>query len=387
MGELTGRAATRGEVSSLVNITSTAIRPVCGQYEVLVKVKAAGLTIEDLNYATASHHYALLSLSPTQDNPVILGQDFSGVVEEVGAKVENVEVGDSVLGLKPALRERSGCWAEYVAVNGSKLVTKPEGYSWAEAAAMPLSSLVAASVVKVAGFSRLPRVENPGHRELKQEEVSIETSPDNEALLLRRGGDSKDAKEATLCVVGAGTTIGMMVIDMLASRRIKVVGVCSKKSAAAVLASGAVAILDRNKKGGLGERGDLTFNKVIDCIGGQEVEDMCRQTLGSAGHLISIVRPGVGAFGDESSGVVNSLTAFTGTAARSVKSLFSKLKYSLVTLPMLGQRNILAEMIREGVKPVIDCEVDMVDDTKVKDAIERVVQHKNLGRVILVNNE
>ena len=163
-------------------------------------------------------------------------------------------------------------------------------------------------------------------------------------------------------------------------------GVCSKKSASAVLASGAVAVLDRNKNGGLGERGDLTFTKIIDCIGGQEVEMMCRQALGTSGHLISIVRPGMGPFGDEGRGAVSSLSAFSGTAARSVKSLFSQLKYSLATLPLVGQMNILAEMVREEVKPVIDCEVEMGDDTKVRDAVERVVQHKTVG-IVLINSQ
>merc|ERR1711892_1083476 len=156
---------------------------------------------------------------------------------------------------------------------------------------------------------------------------------------------------------------------MLTSRRIKVVAVCSKKSAPAVFASGAVAVLDRNKNGGLGEKGELTFTKIIDCVGGEEVERMCRETLGTQGHLISIVRPGMGAFGDDSRGAVSSLSAFSGTASRTVKSLFSQMKYSLATLPMLGQRNILAEMVREEVKPVIDCEVEMVDDTIIRDAV------------------
>lgn len=188
-------------------------------------------------------------------------------------------------------------------------------------------------------------------------------------------------------MVGASTTVGMMVVEMLATRRIKVVGTCSKKSAPSVLAKGAVAVLDRNRNGGLGERGNLTFTKIIDCVGGHQVEMMCREVLGSSGHLISLVRPGVGPFGDESHGVATSLAAFSGTATRSVRSLFSKIKYSLVTLPIMGQKNLLEEVMREEIKPVIDCEVVMDDETKVRDAIDRVVQHKTLGRVVFVNNE
>ena len=385
--QLIGRPTTRTEVSSFVNISSNAIKPVCGQQEILVKVKAASVTVEDLNYATGSLHYALVSPTPTPDNPVILGQEFSGVVEEVGGKVENIKVGEAVLGTKPVLRERCGCWAEYLTIPSTRVVTKPEHYTWAEAAALPLPTLVAATAVRLAGYSRLPRIE------IERGDTRIETCEDNQAMIVKAGDDTTAAREATVCVVGASTSVGMMVVEMLATRRIKVVGTCSKKSAASVLARGAVAVLDRNRNGGLGERGDLTFTKIIDCVGGHQVEMMCREVLGRSGHLISLVRPGVGPFGDESRGVVTSLAAFSGTATRSVRSLFSQMKYSLVTLPMIpmmpmmGQKNLLEEVMREEIKPVIDCEVEMDDETKVRNAIDRVVQHKTSGRVVFVNNQ
>merc|ERR1711936_658238 len=130
--QLTERPTTRDQVSSLLNTTTTATRPVCGNYDVLVKVRATSVTIEDITYATGTNQYALVSLTPTQENPVVLGQEFSGVVEEVGSKVSNLQVGDKVLGLKLAIRERYGAWAEYVSVPSSRLVIKPECYSFAE---------------------------------------------------------------------------------------------------------------------------------------------------------------------------------------------------------------------------------------------------------------
>merc|ERR1719193_1964544 len=125
--QLTGRPNTRAEVSSFVNISSDVIKPVCGQYEILVKVKAASVSVEDLKYATGSLHYALVSPTPTLDNPV--------------------------------MRERWGCWAEYLTIPSTRVVTKPEQYTWAEAAALPLPSLVASTAVRLAGYNRLPRIE------------------------------------------------------------------------------------------------------------------------------------------------------------------------------------------------------------------------------------
>ena len=41
-----------------------------------------------------------ITLKPTKEAPVVLGQEFSGVVEEVGSKVKNFKIGDAVLGHK-----------------------------------------------------------------------------------------------------------------------------------------------------------------------------------------------------------------------------------------------------------------------------------------------
>ena len=40
------------------------------------------------------------SLTATKEDPVVLGQEFSGVVEKVGDKVKKFKVGDLVLGHK-----------------------------------------------------------------------------------------------------------------------------------------------------------------------------------------------------------------------------------------------------------------------------------------------
>ena len=72
-------------------------RPTPGEGEVLVRVRAAGICGSDVPrvLANGAHFY-----------PVVLGHEFSGTVEELGAGVTSLKVGDTVSGapLKPCMK-------------------------------------------------------------------------------------------------------------------------------------------------------------------------------------------------------------------------------------------------------------------------------------------
>lgn len=58
--------------------------------------------------------------------PLILGHEFSGLVEEVGSKVSNQKKGDAVYGLTdPLSLTRNGAEAEYVIAKESEIASKP----------------------------------------------------------------------------------------------------------------------------------------------------------------------------------------------------------------------------------------------------------------------
>lgn len=121
--------------------------------EVIVKLKAAALNHIDIWNRLGATGIAL-------PMPHILGADGAGVVAEVGAKVENVKVGDAVCLYPPTgcgqcdycrserdymcirlrvLGERlEGTYAQYVKLPGQNCFPIPTGYSFLEAAAFPL---------------------------------------------------------------------------------------------------------------------------------------------------------------------------------------------------------------------------------------------------------
>lgn len=92
--------------------------------------------------------------------PATLGMDLSGVVEEVGANVQDFAVGDEVVS-SPSHR-RMGTYAEAIAVRASELAHKPASLSHEEAASLPLVGLTAWDAL--VGMMRL----GPGQRVLIQ---------------------------------------------------------------------------------------------------------------------------------------------------------------------------------------------------------------------------
>ncbi|CAB9525520.1 alcohol dehydrogenase-like protein SE_1777 [Seminavis robusta] len=73
--------------------------------------------------------------------PLTVGWDASGVVEQVGDETSLFQVGDEVMFAGDFFR--AGAFAEYVLVDDRIVAKKPSKSSWSEAAAIPLTSLTA----------------------------------------------------------------------------------------------------------------------------------------------------------------------------------------------------------------------------------------------------
>ena len=106
-------------------------RPVPADDEVLVKVHASTVTRSDCGHRAADPFFSRVFTGLRRPKQRIIGIEFAGVVEEVGAAVTEFEVGDEVFGL------RSGANAEYVCVREQRaLAHKPASLSFEEAAAL-----------------------------------------------------------------------------------------------------------------------------------------------------------------------------------------------------------------------------------------------------------
>jgi len=100
--------------------------PVPAADEVLVRVRAAGLNRADLAARAGS----------AQAGPAIAGLELAGEVETVGAQVSRWRPGDKVMG-------RGSGFAELAVLGEADAMPVPEGLSWEEAGAMPVTLLTA----------------------------------------------------------------------------------------------------------------------------------------------------------------------------------------------------------------------------------------------------
>lgn len=110
--------------------------PEPGKGEVLVRIKAAGVNMVDTFFREG-----FLGKSKF---PLVMGSDFSGVIEKLGAEVTGLSVGDEVYGYKYL---GDGTYAEYASVPAALLAKKSPTLSFEEAAALPCAGLIAYDVI------------------------------------------------------------------------------------------------------------------------------------------------------------------------------------------------------------------------------------------------
>ncbi|GAB3417540.1 NADP-dependent oxidoreductase [Flindersiella endophytica] len=94
--------------------------PHAGPGQVRVKVKAAGVQPYDIAVRAGN-----VPPTATVHLPGIPGNEFAGIVDEIGADVAGIATGDEVLGFGTLLS-----YAEYVVVPADQVTPKPAGMPW-----------------------------------------------------------------------------------------------------------------------------------------------------------------------------------------------------------------------------------------------------------------
>lgn len=188
--------------------------------------------------------------------PVVVGVDFAGIVDAVGARIRLVRPGDRVVGGTDFSRRQRGSYADTVFVGEDQLCTVPGEVGLDEAGALPVAGVTA--FLALAGIGRL----RPGQKVL---------------------------------VLGASGGVGHLAVQ-LAKRTLQgfVVGVCSEKNAAFVRGLGADAVLDYAAGDALGQaRAHAPYQIVMDCVGGHSAAD-CRQLLAPGGRHVIVSGESIG---------------------------------------------------------------------------------------------
>ena len=132
-------------------------KPVPGDHEVLIRVRAAEATKSDCEMR--SFHYSVMwfwlplriALGVMKPRKQILGGYFSGEIESVGREVSDLRPGDEVFG---TAQLRLGAYGQHMVLPESyTIVAKPDNMSFAEAAAVPLGGLNALHFMRRAKIS------------------------------------------------------------------------------------------------------------------------------------------------------------------------------------------------------------------------------------------
>jgi NADPH:quinone reductase-like Zn-dependent oxidoreductase len=115
--------------------------PQPGPGQVRVRVKAAGLNALDGKVRSG----ALEAMFPTP-LPSVPGGELAGVVDALGEGVQDLQVGDEVLGWSD-----TGSYAEYALA--TTVAPKPAGLDWPDAVALPVAGETAERVLNLLGVA------------------------------------------------------------------------------------------------------------------------------------------------------------------------------------------------------------------------------------------
>lgn len=201
-----------------------AARPTPGEGEVLIRVRAAGVTPTELDWYPTSH-----DKNGGKRTGAIPSHEFSGEIGELGAGVTGLSVGQEIYGMNDWFED--GALAEYCITRPERIAPKPERISHAEAASVPIGALTAWQGL----FDRA----------------------------------ALQAGERVLVHGGAGA-VGVFAIQLARHRGARVITTVSKRNAEFVSGLGADEAIDYHER--RFEDAARDIDVVFDCVGGETLQ-------------------------------------------------------------------------------------------------------------------
>lgn len=216
--------------------------PVPGRGEVLVRVRAAGADPGVWHTMTGVPYLMrVLGFGFRRPRVPVRGMALAGVVETVGPEAGTFRPGDEVCGVC-----RSGSFAEYAVARDGRLVPKPAGLSFEQAAALPVSAVTALQAVR--------------------DQAKV------------RAGQH-------VMVIGAGGGVGTYAVQLAKAEGATVTAVCGPAKADLARSIGADHVIDytRTEIGASGVRYDV----IIDTAGSRPLP-VLQRALAPRGTLVLV---------------------------------------------------------------------------------------------------
>jgi NADPH:quinone reductase-like Zn-dependent oxidoreductase len=195
-------------------------KPIAGDNEVLVKVRAASVNPADWHFLRGTPYAVRMVAGLRKPRITRLGIDVAGQVEAVGRNITQFKPGDEVFGTC------QGAFAEYVCTSEPKLIMKPDNMTFEQAAAVPIAAFTALQGLRDKGKIQ------PGHKVL---------------------------------INGAAGGVGTFAVQIAKSFGADVTGVCSTRNLDMVRSIGADRVIDYTQE-------DFTkaaqrYDLILDTVG------------------------------------------------------------------------------------------------------------------------
>lgn len=308
--------------------------PEIGEYEILAEIHAASINPVDFKIRDGK-----VKLLVKYKMPLILGNDFSGVVANVGAKVTRFKVGDEIYA-RPR-KSKIGTFAEYIAIHEEDIALKPKNLSFEEAASIPLVGLTSYQAL-------------------------------TDILQLQKG-------QKILIQAGAGG-VGTFAIQLAKLMGATVATTASVAGASLVKSLGADEIINYKT-----EKFDeilKNYDAVFDTLGG-EILEKSFEVIKRGGKIVSVSGLPNARFGKEyGSGLFKTL--LFSAASHKLTALEKKHNghYTFLFMKPSGEQlRIIANFIETGkIKPIIDRVFPFED---AQNAMEYAESGRAKGKIIL----